>query len=553
LTLTDPIPQHVSLKLVDKNKLGMEANIIEAQKKAVRAGYSAEIAVHHKLKANYESALELSDDLRKRSQKMFFVSVLLMFSAPSLEELDRRESTLCSKARKITSQLQTLTQRQQDGFSICLPLGVPSKLAVDRALTSESTAVFIPFSCQELFQVGGFYYGLNGVSRNLILLDRTKLPTPSGFVLGMSGSGKSFAVKREMLNVLLRDSTTPLLIIDPENEYTNFVKHFGGECIKISANSDSYINPMEMSPDYGLDEDDNPETVDIEVKKDKALRRKSDYLLSIINRMLQPDGGNTSLTPQQKTFIDSCITECYKEYLASDFDRDKLPSLKELQAIFDSRKGESDDARLVAEGTAYFTTGSMDVFSHQSNVDLNNRIVCFGIRELGDQLRQIALQIVLDFIWNKMTENSGKKTRTYCYADEIHVLFKNRDSASFLQQLYKRGRKYGLVITGITQDIGDLLKSEEGCGMVYNSDFLLLLRQAPENLRTLAPRLNLSEAQCSELTTAAPGSGILKAGSVVVPFRDKFPKTSYLYKLISTNFNELEKEKAGETVKNGAA
>jgi type IV secretory pathway VirB4 component len=339
-------------------------------------------------------------------------------------------------------------------------------------------------------------------------------------------------------------STTPLLITDPENEYTPFVEAFGGEVIKISSDSHNYINPMEMAEDYGLDENDDPKKVSLESKKEKAIRKKSEYIMSIVTCMLTSDNGETGLNPQQKTFVDRCVSECYATYLDSGFDREKLPNLKDLQAVFDSHKKESEEARLVAEGTAYYTTGSLDVFSHHSNVNLDNRIVSFNIRDLGKQLMSIGLLIVLDYIWNTMCENSGKNVRTYCYADEVHVLFKNKDSAGYLQQLYKRGRKYGLVITGITQDIGDLLRSEEGCGMVYNSNFLLLLRQASENIKTLSEMLGMSESQCEELRRAPNGSGLLKANTIIVPFRDKFPDDSYLYKLMSTNFNERVKEKS---------
>jgi hypothetical protein len=530
-----PLMQSDAIKKVDKQRAGMEANILQAQKRAGRQGYSANLAIHRKLKEAYEDSEELSDDLTRKGQKMFYVTLMIMFSAPTLEELDKRAESLDIKARRITAQLQILTCRQLEGLRCCLPMGVPAKLGIDRALTSESTATFIPFSSQEISQRDGFYYGLNSVSRNLIMLNRTKLRTPSGFILGTSGSGKSFAVKREMLNVLLKDKVTTLLIIDPENEYTDFVRNFGGEVINISTDSDHHINPMEMSADYGLDDEDTD--ISLEQKKEKALRKKSDYIMSLVNSMLTTGEGNT-LKPQQKTFIDKCVKRCYAKYLEHDFDLQYLPTLKDLQNEFDKNKDHSEEARLVAEGTGYYTKGSMDTFAHLSNVNLNNRIVSFSIRDLGEQLMQIALLIILDFIWNKMCDNSEKNVRTYCYADEIHVLFKNKDSAEFLRQLYKRGRKYGLVITGITQNIEDLLKSDTGRGMVSNSEFLMLLRQAHEDIKILAPMLRISENQCLDLERADVGSGILKAGTAVVPFRDRFPQESYLYRLMSTNFNE---------------
>jgi hypothetical protein len=535
-----PLAQADAIKKVDRQRTGMEMNIIQAQRKALRSGYSAELAINRKLREAYDDSLELNDDLTRKSQKMFFVTVMIMFSAPTLEELEKCAEILDAKARRITAQLQVLTCRQAEGLRSCLPMGVPAKMGIDRALTSESTATFIPFSCQEISQRDGFYYGLNAISRNLIMLNRTRLTTPSGFLLGTSGSGKSFAVKREMLNVLLKDNYTTILIIDPENEYSSFVKNFGGEVINIAADSDSHINPMEMSADYGLDEEDNE--VSLEQKKEKALRKKSDYIMSLVNCMLSTDAGST-LKPQQKTFIDKCVKNCYAQYLEHDFDPKYLPTLKDLQDEFDKHKESSEEARLVAEGTGYYTKGSMDTFAHISNVNLNNRIVSFSIRDLGEQLMQIALLIILDFIWNKMCANSEKNIRTYCYVDEIHVLYKNRDSAEFLKQLYKRGRKYGLVITGITQNIEDLLKSDTGRAMVSNSQFLILLKQSHEDVKLLSPMLRMSEMQCQELELADVGSGILKAGVAVVPFRDRFPHESYLYKLMSTNFNERVAER----------
>ena len=539
-----PFAQADAIKKVDRQRAGMEANILQAQKRAGRQGYSAELAINRKLKDAYKDSEELSEDLTHKGQKMFLATFMIMFSAPTLEELDKRTEKLETKVRRITAQLQILTCRQLNGLRCCLPMGVPAKLGIDRALTSESTATFIPFSCQEISQRDGFYYGLNSVSRNLIMLNRTKLNTPSGFLLGMSGSGKSFAVKREMLNVLLKDNYTTLLIIDPENEYKDFVENFGGQVINISTDSGHHINPMEMSAEYGLDDDDTDCT--LAQKKDKALRKKSDYIMSLVNSMLSTGGGNT-LLPQQKTFIDKCVKTCYAAYLDNDFDPQYLPTLKDLQAEFDKGKTLSEEARLVAEGTGYYTSGSMDTFAHLSNVNLNNRIVSFSIRDLGEQLMQIALLIILDFIWNKMCDNYEKNVRTYCYVDEIHVLFRNKDSAEFLRQLYKRGRKYGLVITGITQNIEDLLKTDMGRSMVSNSDFLLLLKQAHEDIKILAPMLRMSEKQCLDLERADIGSGILKAGAAVVPFRDKFPQDSFLYKLMSTNFNERVREGAYTT------
>ena len=246
----------------------------------------------------------------------------------------------------------------------------------------------------------------------------------------------------------------------------------------------------------------------------------------------------TTITPSQKTIVDRCITKCYEKYLAHDFNKKYIPTLADLQELLDEEGKASDEAYQLAEGMAYYTKGNMNMFSHKSNIDYENRMVVFNVRDLGNQLKQIALLIVLDFIWNRMTKNSDNRLKTYCYIDEIHVLFKSDFSAGFIEQLYKRGRKYGLIATGITQDVQDLLKSQRAINTINNSEFLLMLDQAEQNLKVLASMLGMSENQMSFVMGAEAGSGLLRAGKIIVPFVDHFPKDSYLYMLMSTKFGE---------------
>lgn len=536
----EPVAQDKALRIVKKQLTGIETNKIDAEKRAIRAGYSPE-TIQHSIKDAHAQAEALYDDMLNKNQKMFFVTITLMVHGSSKEELEQNCSILISKARKYTTQLQVLTEQQEEGYKMTLPFGYTSKeLCVERALTTESTSIFMPFSNQELFQVGGFYYGLNQISQNLVMVNRTKMKTPSGFVLGSSGSGKSFATKREILNVLLDDDKTNILIIDPENEYGDFCRAFDGTVLKISPTSDTYINPMDMPPDYGLDEDDDSEKTPLGIKKEKALTKKSDYIMSIVERMISAGGNEnvTSITPQQRTLVDQCVCAAYKDYLDNDFNTDYMPTLLDFQEELDKRKNESKDNQDVADGVAYYTRGSMNVFSHKTNVHIENRLVVFNVRDLGQALRQIGLLIVFDFIWNRMVENKNRKVRTYCYCDEIHTMFKSYYSADYLNQLYKRGRKYGLVITGITQDVEDLLRSEKAKGMISNSDFIMMLNQSSENLNQLAKMLNISEMQTGFVKGADAGSGLLFAEKIIVSFRDRFPEESYLYKLMSTKFDE---------------
>jgi len=533
-----PVAQDKGLRIVKKQLTGIEKDKIDAEKRAIKAGYSPE-TIQHSIKDAHAQAEILYDDMLNKNQKMFFVTITCMVQGETLDELEENCKIIEGKARKYTTQMMTLTYQQEEAYKITLPFGyTPQDICVERTLTTESTSIFMPFSNQELFQRGGYYYGLNQVSRNLVIVNRLDMKTPSGFVLGTSGSGKSFATKREILNVLLHDNETGILVIDPENEYGDFCRAFGGTVLKISADSNFYINPMDMTEDYGLDEDDDEDTP-LSAKKEKAMKKKSDYIMSIVERMISVGSGadSTSITPVQKTIVDRCVYRCYKAYLDSDFDREKIPTLFDLQDELDKEK-DTAEGRAVAEGVEYYTRGSMDVFAHKTNVALENRFVVFNVRDLGDQLRQIALIIVFDFIWNRMVENKNKGVRTYCWCDEIHVMFQSYYSADFLRQLYKRGRKYGLCITGLTQNVEDLLKSEQARGMIGNSDFIMMLNQNSEDLRLLAGMLNISETQMGYVTGADYGHGLLFAEKVVVPFVDRFPDDSYLYKLMSTKFGE---------------
>lgn len=533
----EPVAQDKGLKIVRRQLTGIEANKIDAEKRAIRSGYSPE-TIQHSIKDAHRQAETLYDDMMNKNQKMFFVTITLMVHGSTLDELQENCNILMNKARKYTCQLQTLRMQQEEGYKITWPFGyISSEVRVDRALTTESTSIFMPFCNQEIFQPGGYFYGLNQISHNMIIINRKKMKTPSGFILGSSGSGKSFATKQEILNILLNDNESTVLVIDPENEYGDFCRAFGGSVLKISADSDVYINPMDMDLDYGLDEDDD-ENLPIKIKKEKAIKKKSDYIMSIVERMISVggNGDRSTITPQQKTLVDRCVRKTYREYLEHDFDKKYLPTLINLQDELNKETGE--DGKKVAEAVAYYTYGSMNIFAHHTNVVLDNRLIVFNVRDLGTQLRQIALIIVFDFIWNRMVTNKNKNVRTNAYCDEIHVMFDSYYAAENLKQLYKRGRKYGLCITGITQNVEDMLNSQQARGMISNSDFIMMLNQYSDDLKILAKRLNISETQMGFVTGADEGSGLIFAENVIVPFVNRFPRDSYLYKLMSTKFGE---------------
>lgn len=538
-----PIAQDKAIKMVRKRLTGMEANIIEAGKKAIRNGYSPDI-INHDLKYSAQEAEELLDDMVNKNQKGFFVSIMIMISGANEKELNDNTKILTNKVRKYTCELHTFSYQQRDAFRSIMPTGIPvnGKLFVDRTLTTESTAIFIPFSSQELFQKGGFFYGLNQMTRNVVMCNRTRMKTPSGFVLGSSGSGKSFACKQEMLCVLLQDRKTGLLIIDPENEYSDFGRVFGATVLNLSSTSNTFMNPMDMDENYGLDEEDDVEKTSLAKKKEKAIKKKSEYLMSVIQIMMSDDNSSSTVTPQQKTIIDRAIVNTYKEYLEHDFDIDYIPTFENLQEQLDEEAKVSEDGRLIADALAYYTRGTMNLFNHKTNLDFENRFVVFNIKNLGKELTKLGSLIVIDFIWNRMAKNAQNKIRTYCFVDEIHVLLGIEYAAIYLKQLYKRGRKYGLVITGITQDVEEILKSDTARLMIQNADFIMMLNQKNENLKQLSDMLGISDTQQQYVSMADAGTGLIFAENTIVPFINKFPSDSYLYELMSTNFNETNEK-----------
>lgn len=534
-----PVDHAKAMRLVQTQLTSIKKDKMEAERKAIRDNYSPD-NIRQDIKDGFEQYNQLYDDMLNNDQKLFFNFLTVMVGGATLQELESNCEVLNNRAQGHMCEFQTLNFQQEEAYKTTLPFGyVSNQIGIDRSMTSESTTVFIPFTCTELYQLGGFYYGLNAISRNFVMLDRNKMKTPSGFVLGTSGSGKSFATKREILNVLLHDNDSSVIIIDPENEYSDFVRAFGGVVIRVAPDSEVHLSPMDMPEDYGLDEEDGPDTP-MPIKKAKAIKKKSGFLMSIVERMIAV-GGNadvSTILPQQKTIVDNCVREVYDEYLKHDFDPAFLPSLLDLQACLDRKKGESKEAYDLAVGVEYYTRGSMDVFAHQTNVDVNNRLISFNVRDIGEQLRMIALVIVFDFIWNRMVQNKARSVRTYAYCDEIHIMFKSFYAADFLKQLFKRGRKYGLCITGLTQNCAELLATEQARGMIGNSDYILMLNQKAEDLELLAEMLGISDEQRRFVSGVDAGCGLLFAEKTIVPFVDDFPKDSYLYKLMSTKFGE---------------
>ena len=515
------LDQVKAIKTVKRKITDLDRAKIEEQKKAVRAGY--DMAIIPSDLATYGSeAKKLLQDLQSRNERMFLVTFLVLNTADTPRQLGNNVFQASSIAQKYNCQLSRLDFQQEEGLMSCLPLGL-NQVEIQRGLTTSSTAIFVPFTTQELFQTGpeALYYGINALSNNLIMVDRKLLKNPNGLILGTPGSGKSFSAKREISNAFLV-TQDDIIICDPEAEYAPLVERLHGQVIRISPTSRDYINPMDLNLDYSDDE--------------SPLSLKSDFILSLCELIV---GGKEGLQPVQKTIIDRCVRLGYNDYL-NDPRPENMPILEDLYNLL--RAQEEKEAQYIATALEIYVTGSLNVFNHRTTVNINNRIVCYDIKELGKQLKKIGMLVVQDQVWNRVTINRAAHKSTRYYIDEMHLLLKEEQTAAYTVEIWKRFRKWGGIPTGITQNVKDLLSSREVENIFENSDFVYMLNQAGGDRQILAKQLNISPHQLSYVTHSSEGEGLLFYGSVILPFVDHFPKDTELYRLLTTKPQELAKE-----------
>ena len=512
------VDQVKAIKTVKRKITDLDRSKIEEQKKAVRAGYDMDI-IPSDLATYGSEAKKLLQDLQSRNERMFLLTFLVLNTADNPRQLGNNIFQAGSIAQKYNCQLTRLDFQQEEGLMSCLPLGL-NQIEIQRGLTTSSTAIFVPFTTQELFQNGkeALYYGINALSNNLIMVDRKLLKNPNGLILGTPGSGKSFSAKREIANCFLLTSDD-VIICDPEAEYAPLVERLHGQVIKISPTSTNYINPMDLNLDYSDDE--------------SPLSLKSDFILSLCELIV---GGKEGLQPVQKTIIDRCVRLVYNEYL-NDPKPENMPILEDLYNLL--REQEEKEAQYIATALEIYVTGSLNVFNHQSNVDIDNRIVCYDIKELGKQMKKLGMLIVQDQVWGRVTANrsSGKSTRYYM--DEMHLLLKEEQTAAYSVEIWKRFRKWGGIPTGLTQNVKDLLSSREVENIFENSDMIIMLNQAAGDRQILAKQLNISPHQLSYVTHSGEGEGLLFFGNVILPFVDRFPTDLELYKIMTTKLGEV--------------
>ena len=510
-----PVPTDEAVREMQNRLLGVETNVTNWQRRQ-NSNNNFSAVVPYDLEQQRKETREMLDDLTTRDQRMMFAVVTLVHLADSKEELDSDTETLQSIARKHLCQLTTLNWQQDAGLVTALPLGL-RRIDALRTLTTEALAVLMPFKAQEIRDRGGIYYGQNVISKNLISADRKQLLNGNGFVLGVSGSGKSFTAKRE-ITALALSTQDDILIIDPESEYRPLVEGLGGEVVEISATSSNHINAMDMEQGYG--EGENPVVL------------KSEFLLSLCEQSV----GAGKLSAKEKSIIDRCTAQCYHDYVR-DGCRGQAPTLQDFHAEL-LRQPEAE-ARDVALALELFTEGSLNTFAKPTNVDMSSRIACYDIRKLGKQLLSMGMLVILDSFLNRITRNRRLGRNTWIYIDEIYLLFQHEYSANFLFTLWKRVRKYGACCTGLTQNVDDLLQSHTARTMLANSEFLVMLNQASTDRLELARLLNISDNQLSYITNVDFGRGLIKCGSAIVPFMDNFPRHTQLYKLMTTKPSDL--------------
>ena len=511
------IDQMEAIKTIKRKITDLDAMKITEQKKAVRAGYDMDV-IPTDIATYGEEAKNILKELQSRNERMFLVTVIVLNTAPTKRKLENLIFAASGIAQKYNCALKRLEFQQEQGLMSSLPLGV-NQIEIQRGLTTSSTAIFVPFTTQELFQSGeASYYGLNALSNNLIMADRKSLKNPNGLILGTPGSGKSFSAKREMVNAFLI-TNDDIIIADPEGEYFPLVSRLGGQAIKLSPTSPHYLNPMDINADYADEED--------------PLTLKSDFILSMCELIV---GGKEGLSPTEKTIIDRCVRLVYREYLA-DPRPEKMPVLEDLYNLL--RKQAEAEAQHVATALEIYVTGSLNIFNNRTNVNMSNRLVCFDIKELGKQLKKLGMLILQDAVWNRVTINRAAKRTTWFYIDEFHLLLKEEQTAAYSIEIWKRFRKWGGIPTGITQNVKDLLSSREIENIFENSDFILMLNQAGGDRQILAKQLGISPYQLSYVTQSAAGEGLLFHGNTIIPFIDRFPKDTELYRIMTTKLDEV--------------
>lgn len=508
-----------ALDIVDSQLSKMETRVLEIQRKAAK--YNDVPLIPREVQYSIDEAEELREAINSAGMKMFVSTVIITVMADNEDALADNIERVKGVSRQHGCEVTEITYLQREGLNTSLPIGANElKPFVTRTLTSASAGMFIPFTTQELFQRGGIYYGINQVSGNIISFDRKTLKNPNGVVLGTPGSGKSFTSKREILDVFLSTNDS-IIILDPEREYSPLVKMLNGQNVFLSLASNNYINPFDINENYA--DSENPVSL------------KSDFIISMVQLIA---GGKQGLSNMTLSIIDRCVNLTYLPYFSDNSKKAKMPTFPDFWNIL--KQQPEIEAQQIAVALERYVTGNLNLFSHESNVNLNNRVICFDVRDLGKQMKTLGMLICTDFIWNKITENREKGIRTWLYFDEFYLFFKDDYSAEFFFELWKRARKWGAIPTGITQNVEDLLLSDTARRILSNTEFALLLNQSTSDREEIAHIFNLAPRQLQKITNSNEGEGIIVAGKSILAFKDKFPKDTSIYSVLTTKPDEVK-------------
>ena len=525
-----PCKQDEAIKLVRNQMLEVTRNMSESAKKLAKVGLSTEFISPDQAQEKAD-AHKFYADITERDQKTFLMTLTVTVFAEDLDDLDKYTAMVQNNAEKYLCKLTKLSGQQEDGFNACLPLAY-NRLSVNRLLNSEAAALFIPFSSQDLIQPGGLYYGINASSRNIIMYNRLNAQNANGLIIGKSGAGKSFQAKAEMLQVFLSDQKNEIYVIDPQAEYKPLCEALNGEVIRIAPSSTTYCNPFDLDLSDDIEGEDDPITV------------KSNYICSICESAI---GGQYGLNEIQVSIIDRCVRMLYDDYLkhmallkesGSDVtcDREACPTLVDFYDLL--KRQPEPEASYLTLALEKYCVGSFNTFAHHTNVDTNNRFVVYDIRDIGSGMREMGMQVCLNDIWSRTIQNRKRGIHTWIYVDELYVLTRSESCARFLMTLFKQIRKYGGSPTGITQNVEDLLANRESRGIFNNCEFVMLLNQSREDREAIGALLHISDSQLNYINNADSGQGLICCGKSIIPFTNKYPKNTTLYKTISTKMGE---------------